>query len=80
MDNSLVQVEPLFSHAHELKDNIRFGVLSVLVPGTMIVTGVFFFHLGVLGSVLLSDLGLVTGLTHSMLPLLKHKKQNNNDE
>ncbi|MEK7991672.1 MAG: heavy metal translocating P-type ATPase [Thiotrichaceae bacterium] len=80
MDDSLVQVAPLFSHAHELKDNIRFGVLSVLIPGTMVVTGVFFFHLGVLGSVLLSDLGLVTGLTHSMLPLLKHKKQDNSNE
>ncbi|WP_353571297.1 heavy metal translocating P-type ATPase [Candidatus Albibeggiatoa sp. nov. BB20] len=80
MDDSLVQVEPLFSHAHELKDNIRFGVLSVLVPGTMVVTGVFFFHLGVLGSVLLSDLGLIAGLTHSMLPLLKHKKQDDNND
>ncbi|MCV6636496.1 heavy metal translocating P-type ATPase [Candidatus Albibeggiatoa sp. nov. NOAA] len=80
MDDSLSQIKPLFSHASELKKNIRFGVLSVLVPGTMVVTGVFFFHLGVLGSVILSDIGLITGLTHSMLPLLKHKKQDNNDD
>jgi len=80
MDNKLAQIEPLFSYANELKNNIRFGVMSVLVPGTMVVTGVFFFHLGVLGSVLLSDLGLVTGLTHSMLPLLKHKKTDTSDD
>jgi Cu2+-exporting ATPase len=80
MDDSLTQVTPLFVHAHELKHNIRFGVMSVLVPGAMVVTGVFFFHLGVFGSVLLSDLGLVTGLSYSMLPLLKHKKQDSGDD
>ena len=49
-----------------------------IVPGICVV-GLFFFHLGMVGSLMIYNLGLTTSVSNALLPLIKHemnKRQN----
>jgi hypothetical protein len=44
-----------------------------IVPGVIVIGGVFFFHFGITIASILYTGGLAAGMGHSMLPLVKHR-------
>ncbi|ETR68406.1 MAG: heavy metal translocating P-type ATPase [Candidatus Magnetoglobus multicellularis str. Araruama] len=76
MDKSLSQLCRLFDLARKLDANLNTGFLTTVIPGTIIISGVFLLHFGLITSTILSNFGLVAGVTNSMLPLIIHR---NND-
>jgi heavy metal translocating P-type ATPase len=72
MDKSLKQICELFYLAQELNTNLNRGLLTTIIPGVTIIGGAFFLHIGIINSIILSNLGLVIGVSNSMLPLIKH--------
>lgn len=73
MDATLQQLPALFTLAKDFDRNMKTGFAVALVPGTLIVIGVFFAHLGVLGSTLICNASLAAGIGVAMLPLLQKK-------
>ncbi len=45
-----------------------------MVPRVICLGGVFLFHLGIVGGLVVSYTGKMVGLTNTMLPLVKHDK------
>ncbi len=74
MSGNLKNLEQLFKLGNELETNLNVSLLATIVPGVMIIGGVFFLHTGVISAVALNNLGLFAGVGNSMLPLLSHKK------
>ena len=68
MDATLQQLPALFDLAHSFDQNMRAGFAAAIVPGVTIFGGVFLFHMGVVGSMVLFNLGLLTNLGIAMLP------------
>jgi heavy metal translocating P-type ATPase len=74
MDSNLKKLNQLFDIVDYFEKNMHNSYLTTLVPGVISLGGVLLFHLSILGAVILYYAGTVTGLTNSMLPLLKHIK------
>jgi Cu2+-exporting ATPase len=74
MDSNLNKLNQLFGIASDFEDNLQINYLTTIVPGVFCLSGVLFFHLSILGAVMLFYAGTFTGLTNTMLPLLKHAK------
>lgn len=73
MDATLQQLPALFDLAHSFDQNMRAGFAAAMVPGLTIFGGVFLFHMGVVGSMVLFNLGLMTNLGIAMSPLLMER-------
>lgn len=73
MDATLQQLPALFDLAHSFDQNMRVGFAAAMVPGLTIFGGVFLFHMGVVGSMVLFNLGLMTNLGIAMSPLLMER-------
>lgn len=74
MNGNLNNIEQLLILGKELESNLNVSLMATVVPGAMIIGGVFFLHSGVISAVALYNGGLLTGLVNSMLPLWKHQK------
>jgi len=78
MDSNLNKLNQLFEIANDFEDNQQINYLTTIVPGAFCLGGVLFFHLSILGAVMLYYAGTVAGLTNTMLPLLKYAKSDVN--
>lgn len=74
MDSNLNKLNQLFEMANSFEDNIHINYLTTIIPGTVCLGGALFFHLSVLGAIMLFYTGRMVGLTNTMLPLLKYAK------
>jgi P-type E1-E2 ATPase len=74
MDSNLNKLNQLFEMANDFEKNMHINYLTTIVPGAICLGGVLFFHLSILGAVILLYAGTATGLTNTMLPLLKYEK------
>jgi heavy metal translocating P-type ATPase len=79
MGGNLKNLEQLFELAKELESNLNTSLVATVVPGVMIISGVFFLHAGIVSAVVLYNCGLAAGVGNSMLPLWKHRKPENNE-
>lgn len=75
MDGSLKHLPGLFDLSREFHHNLQANFAAAIVPGVIICGGVFFVHLGILGSVLIYNAGLLTGIGIAMSPLLMHRQE-----
>jgi len=74
MDSTLEQLPLLFTLAEEMDSNLKTTRALAIVPALGIWTGVFFFHLGILGAALIFEASLWAGIANAMRPLLKYKE------
>ncbi|RKZ85118.1 MAG: heavy metal translocating P-type ATPase [Candidatus Parabeggiatoa sp. nov. 1] len=74
MDSSLDKINQLFEISNNFENNLHINYLTTIVPGVVCLGGMLFFHLSILGAVMLFYAGTATGLTNTMLPLLKYTK------
>ncbi|MEK8021844.1 MAG: HAD-IC family P-type ATPase [Candidatus Parabeggiatoa sp.] len=77
MDGDLNKLKSLFEIAKAFEANMRTNYLTSMVPGVVCLSGVFLFHMGVVGGLVVSYTGKMVGLTNTMLPLVKHEKTEN---
>ena len=70
MDRTLTQLPQLFELASEFATNMKTGFAAALVPGALIVGGVFLLHFNIPAAILVHFLGLSTNLGIAMSPLL----------
>jgi Cu2+-exporting ATPase len=73
MDASLAQLPGLFALANQFDTNMKVGFAAAIIPGFFIFGGVFLVHLGLIGSILIYNASLLTGVGVAMLPLLQSK-------
>ncbi len=74
MDASLQQVANLFDIADEFERNMKVNLWTTLVPGVLCISGVYFLHFGLAIAIILYNIGLVAGVSNSMLPRLQNIK------
>jgi hypothetical protein len=74
MDTTLEQLPLLFKLAEEMKGNLQTTHTLAIVPSLAIWTGVFFFHLGILGAAMLFEFSLWAGIANALRPLLAYKE------
>ena len=70
MDQTLHRLDQVFELAHQLKANMRNNVILTVISSAITVGGIYVFHIGVAGSLLIYTLGLAAGVTNAMRPLL----------
>lgn len=76
MNGTLDKLLLLVSLAHEMDTNLRTSTIMTVTPGLICVSGVFFFHTGIISSILLYGGSLVLSVSNAFLPLLTHRIQN----
>lgn len=74
MDTTLQQLPTLFKLAEDMNANLKTSLALAIIPGIGIVTGVFFFHLGILGAAVIFEGSMWAGIGNAMRPLLKYQK------
>ncbi len=77
MDGDLNKLKSLFEIANAFEANMRTNYLTSIVPGVICLGGVFLFHMGVVGGLVVFYSGKMIGLTNTMLPLVKHENCDN---
>ena len=75
MDASLKHLGQVFDLADALDRNLNTGLITTIVPGLATIGGVFLVHLGIIGAIVMFNVGLLAGVTNSMWPLLEHYKK-----
>ncbi|NOS87693.1 MAG: heavy metal translocating P-type ATPase [Methylococcaceae bacterium] len=80
MSGNLSNLEKLFELSKEMDANLNVSMMATVVPGVVIVSGVFFLHTGVISAVILNNCGLFAGVSNSMMPLIKHQKPDDKAE
>lgn len=75
MDASLNQLTFLFDLAYELHQNVRNGSIASLIPSLFCVAGIYFFHWGIVSSILLYHTGSLISVLNSMLPMLNPSRR-----
>jgi heavy metal translocating P-type ATPase len=73
MDGNLNKLKSLFEIAKAFEANMRTNYLTSMVPGVICLGGVFLFHMGVVGGLIVYYTAKLVGLTNTMLPLVKHE-------
>lgn len=71
MDGTLKQFICLLDIAYELDASLTRSTIITIIPGIICVGGVWFFHFGIVSSVILFNLGLVASLVNGLLPLIR---------
>lgn len=74
MDNSLNQVVQLFDLAQDFDASMKTMLVATMVPGFITVSGAFFWHFGLIHSIILNQSGFATGFSSAVLPLIKHQR------
>ena len=78
MDGTLNQLICLLDLAQTLERNLSTSVIMTIIPGVLCIGGVFFFHLGILSSIMLFNLGLAASVSNALLPLIQHHTEKSN--
>lgn len=73
MDESLKHLSQLFDLANELEKNLNAGLITTIIPGLVIVGSVFLLRMGLVGSLIVFNVGLLAGVANSMWPLVSHQ-------
>jgi Cu2+-exporting ATPase len=73
MDGDLNKLKSLFEISNAFEANMRTNYLISMVPGVICLGGVFLFHMGVVGGLVVYYTAKMVGLTNTMLPLIKHE-------
>lgn len=71
MDGDLARIESLFEISREFEKNMQTNYMLSMVPGTIILGGVFVFHMGVVGALTIYFTSELIALANCMLPLIK---------
>jgi len=74
LDQSLDQLETLFSICQEFERNMQISLMSTIVPGVIIIGGAFLGAVSYAGSIGLFFAGLTAGLINTMTPVLTAPK------
>ena len=80
MEGDLRRLKSLFEISKSFEANMQNNYLASMVPGAITMAGVFFFHMGIIGSLLVYYSSKMVGLTNTMLPLAKHEKLLEHDD
>lgn len=75
MDGDLVQLPPLLDLGQKFERNMDMNLAWSIIPGVVILGGIFIFHASFLSVVGLMNLGLGAGVVNAMLPLWQVSKQ-----
>ena len=75
MDGTLTNLSYLFQLAQDLNANLERTLALTVGPGVICIGGIFFFHFGILSSVLLFNLSLLASVTNAILPLIQSETQ-----
>ena len=75
MDGTLQQLIPLLKIAHQLDKNLTVSTAATIIPGLICIGGVFFFHLGLVGSIMIFNAGMLASVGNAFLPLAKHQSE-----
>jgi Cu2+-exporting ATPase len=73
MGATLEQLPNLFTLSRQFDTNMKVGLAASIIPCFCIIGGVFIVHLSLLGSVLIYNAGLLTGIGVAMMPLLQSR-------
>ena len=73
MGATLEQLPNLFTLSRQFDTNMKVGLAASIIPCFCIIGGVFIVHLSLLGSVLIYNTGLLTGIGAAMMPLLQSR-------
>ena len=73
MEGDLKKLKALFEISRSFEANMQTSFLTSMVPGVLTLAGVFFLHMGLIGSLLIYYSSKMVGLTNTMLPLVKHE-------
>ena len=73
LEIALNKLKSLFEIAKAFEANMRTNYLTSMVPGVICLGGVFLFHMGVVGGLIVYYTAKMVGLTNTMLPLIKHE-------
>lgn len=74
MDQTLNQVNYLFSLAYKFDKTIQRGLLTTIIPGIICIGGVFVAGFGIIAAEILFQIGFFSGLSVAMSPLLTEGK------
>jgi Cu2+-exporting ATPase len=74
MDGTLKNVGLLFDIAATLKNNVRTGLFTTLIPSLINIGGVFLIHSGIMTAIILDNAGLAAGVINSFLPVMRTRK------
>ncbi|ETW99004.1 MAG: hypothetical protein ETSY2_41740 [Candidatus Entotheonella gemina] len=74
-DQNLQQVDQLFDLAAGLRANMRNNVVITVISSLLTVGAVYIWHVGVVGSLVIYNLGLASGVTNATLPLLRQQAE-----
>ncbi|MGB0384414.1 MAG: heavy metal translocating P-type ATPase [Ardenticatenaceae bacterium] len=74
MDETLNKLIPLLDIAQNLDRNLKQSTVMTVVPGLICVGGVFFFHFGLVSSIVLYNMALMSSVSNAMWPLFKHNR------
>ncbi|ETW99591.1 MAG: hypothetical protein ETSY1_14365 [Candidatus Entotheonella factor] len=70
LEQNLQHVDQLFDLAAGLRTNMRNNVAITVISSMLTVGAVYVWHVGVVGSLVIYNLGLACGVTNAALPLL----------
>ncbi len=71
MDGDLARIESLFEISKEFERNMKTNFRLSMIPGVIILTGVFTFHMGIIGALTIYFTSEIIALMNCMLPLIK---------
>jgi len=71
MDGDLARIESLFEISKAFEKNMQSNYLNSMIPGVITLTGVFLFHMGLVGALLVYYTSEILALTNCMMPLIK---------
>lgn len=73
MDGNLKKLKTLFEISKSFEKNMKTNYFASMVPGFITLTGVFFFHMGLVGGMAVYFSSKAFGLANAMHPLVKHE-------
>jgi len=73
MDGTLSLLEPLFQLADEFERTMQRNLAISVVPGLIVIGGVYFFHFGIAAGMVIFYSSCTLGLTNVLLPLARHQ-------
>lgn len=79
MNGTLHQLPHLFAIADEFETNVKTGFLTLLVPTLIGMGGVLFFHMNLIGTIILAQTGLAVGVVNAMRPRFQARQKLDND-
>lgn len=78
MDQTLQQLPHLFELARSFNENLQTGLKTALVPGAIVIGGVFLLHFGIPAAIFINMLGLSASLGVAMAPVLNQSASEDN--